>query len=534
MPPLPNQHYSPPTATYKGLTVVMSNPSRMDTLGLLSGNGGYFFTRECLYPQVSKMQCEIRLADNKRPLLPNTKGVLLLGERAAKEWLGNKLSAGDTLNMIRGTPYIIDGVVHIASYLPQEAVDPRADYEKKFNPWKQLDNSSATIPHSLLDDDKRHFGNTSPSNYAFWLKADTKKLLRIIIEQDGKLLPSTPSNYKIYPDGEEVIKLLSETKGQLLFFDMETTWEDRKMTCFAFKFGYTGTVYVVPVCRYDYSLAYDELTSSRILRAFCRAVADNTLVAHNGSGFDFIVLAMGYKIPITPNVQDTMLMQHRIYPCVEKSLGHCISLWTDEPFHKDEICSAFHNMESSYRLWQYCGKDVHTMALVHKAQLAFASTIPGMLDSINQVNESIYDYTLMTLMGMHYRFERVAAIMAENDRLMVQYLRVLKELVGRDFLPTSSPDCVKYFHDEMGYPVIARSKKTNRPSLGEAQLYKLALKHPTPVTNLVLLYRQTKTETGKLKFIPYELSTNNSNTTHTDAQSDVGTSEDILQQVLDG
>ncbi len=65
-----------------------------------------------------------------------------------------------------------------------------------------------------------------------------------------------------------------------------------------------------------------------MLRALAVALRDNTVVIHNAL-FDLFVLAYRYGIPAPPNVYDTMLAHHRLFPEVEKSLGHCISLYTD-------------------------------------------------------------------------------------------------------------------------------------------------------------------------------------------------------------
>ena len=71
-----------PKLKYCGLTVVLSNPSRFDRVSLLSATGGHVFNDHCLRPDFNVMQCDIRVSDDKSPLLPDTKCVLLLGEGA--------------------------------------------------------------------------------------------------------------------------------------------------------------------------------------------------------------------------------------------------------------------------------------------------------------------------------------------------------------------------------------------------------------------------------------------------------------------
>jgi DNA polymerase I-like protein with 3'-5' exonuclease and polymerase domains len=96
---------------------------------------------------------------------------------------------------------------------------------------------------------------------------------------------------------------------------------------------------------------------------------------------------------------------------------------------------------------------------------------------------------------------------------MMQYWRCIRLLVGEDTIrtlqanstkpmPSSNPQCVKYFHDMLGYKVVARSVKTGGPSLDEKSMYKLALRQNNPVIDFILKYRQTQKETSAMKFIP--------------------------------
>ena len=488
--------YHPPKFTYSGLTIVLSNPSRFDTTRLLSANGGMFFDNECLRPYLNRHQCDIRLATDTRPLLPNTKAILLLGVTAFQRFFPLKYEEG-ILNKVRGTPlYTDDGILAIATFFPQDAVD-KANHEENLNIWNKL-NKQELASLSKKIDEKKRYGITSRSNYSFWIKKDTHKLINLM--QNG--VPESPKfEYVIYPNSKDIIDYLYSVSNTNVYLDIETN-SDKRITCFAIH-SPNNPVYVVPIVNHLYELAYEELVLAKIFRGLSRVFQHNTVVTHNGAGFDLWVLAINYKVIIGNNLYDTMLANHRIFPYIEKSLGHCVSLWTNEPFHKDEANFAFGSQAQAEALWKYCGKDVSTMRLVHEAQLAYAKKIPGLLESIKQVNASIRPYMLVSFKGIRYRPEKVVELMSENDRLMMQYLRAIKTLVGKELLPTSSKQCIEYFHEELGYPVIARSKKTKKPSLDGKALYKLLLKHPNPVINLVLAYRELSTETGKLKFIPW-------------------------------
>lgn len=500
---------SKPRSPYCGLTVVLSNPSRLDKADLLTGNAGYFFSERCLRPDFNRYQCDIRVKEDKEPLLPNTKAVLLLGESAAQTWLNN---TGNTLNEIRGSHYIINGIPHIASYLPQNCVDFK-DFESIHNP---LSDHYADPDYDSDDDDngvddKRRHGNTSWRNFGFWLMKDAEKAKHILLHG----LPEVKEpEYIIYPNSDTLISTLRSTKDSVMFFDMETDIE-LNMICFSFSFN-SERIYVAPCLLPDYSWAYSSLPE--IYRALAIAVRDNIVVAHNGCNFDYFVLAYKYRIAIR-KVYDTLVAQHRCYPEQEKSLGHCTSMWTWEQFHKDEGDIPYTTMLNAKQTWAYCGKDVFTMSLVYDAQIKHAKRIPGLMASINQANESIRPYLITSMQGIRYNQDALNALLLDNDKRMNHYLKWLDYLIGEDTLkvirgkgkssmPSSNPQCCKYFHDLLGYPVVGKGKEkkdgTRSPSLGKLNMFKLRLKQDNPVINIVLTYRELGKESGAIKFTPWK------------------------------
>lgn len=498
----------PPKAGYNGLTIVLSNPSRLDRITLLSGTGGNYFSDECLYPHASRYQCDVRVLEDKSPFLPNTKCILALGEKAQQS-IGNVTTS---LHEQRGSPLFHNEIPVISSYLPQDCVDLK-DYESEFNPELQGSDMESgdegdTENGNPLSEKRRH-GKTKRSNYAFWLQRDVEKCFRIL--QNGGKLPTNPitPRYHIYPSSDDVIALLTNTKNAFLYFDIETD-ANLNITCFAFSFGFPD-IYVVPCIDWTYAWAYSSLP--KIFQALQISLLSNTVVAHNGAGFDFFVLAHKYKIAIGRRVYDTMYAQSRIYPEIEKSLGHCISLpWMFEPYHKNEGNFAYRTQHQAMELWKYCGKDVSSLIHLREQQQIYASKHTGLRESIDSVNSYVRPYLICQLQGIHYKQELLKETMDTNDRLCNQYLRILDILVGKDSMrkirrksksgmPSSNVQCITYFHEMLQYPVVGRSKKTKKPSLGKTLMFKLKLKFPKQaVIDVILAYRALAKESGSLKF----------------------------------
>lgn len=486
---------------YCGLTFIFSQPSRFDTTELLSGLCGQHVTYDILKPSgINKKQVDLRVSEDKSPLLPGTKVVVLFGQKALAEWTGNKY----TVHEIRGTPLKLIGapesITCLCTYSPVDTFDI-VDHESRLNKHitdLQLEVQNNRISQEL--EEKRRHGKTARKNWRFFMRKDLEKAVRWL-RDEYVILPEP--NYIIYPDSASVINTLTNTKNRFLNLDIETDghWN---ITCFAFSFHTDINVVTVPVLRYNYSLAYGTLNLAKIFRALAVAMRDNIVVSHNGKSFDWFILAYKYKLAIGPRVWDTMLAQNRIYPEAEKSLGHCVSLWLDEPFHKDEGVFQPQNPDQEQKLWRYCGKDVYTMAWIRAKQQAYASNDDGLMDSIDQVNECCKPYLTMEMTGINVDTDRIQSIMDYNDRLMNQYLRIMKVLMGPtvDFPLISSQKCAKYFHDMLDYPVLQRTK-TGAPQLDETTLLKLKLKFPgNPVIDFLLAYRERKKETGSMKFKP--------------------------------
>jgi hypothetical protein len=505
-----------PINNYSGLTVVMSNPARNDEKMLLTGSSGYFFNYQCLAPYTNRMMCDIRTSDTiGEGLLPYTRGILLLGERAFKEWtVGYEdYSLGEQ----RGCPLVnrIDpSITTVASYLPIDCLD-LVNWEAKFNAASVYEDDDDEGGDEYETTKKK--GKTARRNYGFWLVRDTKKLLakmypdkangmeRIVLHNTSK------DNFNIYPNSGEIIDVLSKAKDGDFYIDIEND-SLRQLLCIGVAHN-DSPVYVIPITRYNYQPAYQCL--GRILACVALAMNRNTTVIHN-TQYDLIVLGWKYSIPFGRNIYDTMLAQHKLFPDTEKSLGHCITAWTWEEYHKDEGVFQPQNAEQEMRLWKYNGKDVARMRDIHKAQRSYAKLMPGLEDSINLTNSCCYPYALNTLTGIHYDKDAMMKMVASNDALCEQYIRLLHIALGKDLVSdirgqskagvlSSNQQCVRYFHEMLEYDVVKPSKQTGNPSLDADAMYKLKLKYPeNPIIDIVLKLRERLKETSSLKFTPWK------------------------------
>lgn len=488
-----------PAFTYNGLTVVLAQQSRfdLDQKKLLTGQAGHHFNQDCLQPITNRFCCDIRTSDTiGEGLLPDTKGLLLLGERAFREWTLDGYPA-HTLNQQRG--YLINGkfsgIPTIASFTPQDAID-FVNHELRLNPLLAEDDDE---DEKEKETNEKDHSATRRENYKFWLQCDTKKLLHILANGIPK---EQETSYNIYPNSADVIKALQEPKQQFLFFDIETD-PLYQITCFAYATT-LSSITVVPLIRYDYTLAYSPVDTGRILQALGIALLDNIPVIHN-SHYDLLITTWRYRLLHSSNVYDTMLAFHRCFPEAEKSLGHVLSWCSYEPYHKDEGGKVPSRRDEEQKYWLYNGKDVRSLMLAKKAIDAMTDADPGLADSIKEANERVAPYLLNTLLGIRFDDELRQKLIRENDALMMQYYRCIKLLAGYEVLPTSSKQMIEFFHGKLLYKPVKMSKRTHKPSLDGDALYKLKLKYPENyVIDFAIKYRERGKETGTLRFNPWK------------------------------
>lgn len=458
----------------------MDRPSRFDKptreypQGHLWSGWAGDFAEKCLLaggnPKIHRQSVEIRTLESlKEPFLPGTKCILLMGDGTIQRYI-----PGVTLNEQRGSPFTADGINFVATYAPQDAQD-RQEY------FSDDDEDEDGTTERETAEAKTTHGRTQRRNWRFWMRQDIKKAVRLTTSAPKIGVP----NYHIRPEIDEVIRLLTTTKGKDFYFDIETD-SNLQMTCFGFSFD-DKDIYVVPMLQTHLpKKEYYYTDTPKLLRALAIALRDNTVVIHN-SMFDLFVLAWRYGIPLSGRVFDTMLAHNRCYIEVEKSLGHCISYYTDLPYHKNEGVFEPHNVAQMQQLLEYNGKDVYALTQIKPAILETAKRL-GALESVEQVNRMVLPYLTMTLQGMNLSEKKIEEIVVYHQRFNQQILRILRLGTGRDFNPQSWQQVSGYLYGDDKQQGLGIPKPAKDPT-NEKTLLQLLLKREIPAIHCILKYR---------------------------------------------
>ena len=469
-----------PTKPYSGLTIILDEPSRfdLDSGNLISGYTGSHFN-DYLNP-LDRRSVQIRTLDEDEDLLPNTKVVLGLG----KGCIGTLCSEDYSLNEIRGYPLNYQGLPLILSYAPQDAFD-----RKDFNIKDNIEDNDQIEGESSL---KGH-GKTRRRNWRWWMMQDVQRSIKCLRE-----VPKINEYIKhVALDINNAIGFLKFLKNKELYIDIETD-KNKNLTCIGFGGNIIEKeVFVIPWKQYNNTFYYTEQQYRKFIQALVIAMNKNTVVVHNGM-FDLFVLAYYYKIPFPKTkIIDTMIFWHRIYPELEKSLGHLLSYLTWLPYHKSE--GIFNPMSAAQdrQLWNYNANDIIAMMELLPKLKEEISNNKGSEDSASFACSMIRPYLTMMFKGIKVDVEKILCRFKELDFKCKQIDRCLRIVTNKNLNPRSPKQVKQYLYDECGHPCMDYEAPTNEKTL----LKLLTLNKQTiPSVRLILASRGIGKTASSLKF----------------------------------
>lgn len=490
--------YNPPRLKYNGLTIMLSHAGRFDKRQLIDGYYGKEIESALISAGTTRYACDIRTMGCREPILPTTRVVLCCGAATLPRYFNEPLTG--KLDNLRGSPFKRDEVVWIPTYHTTDAYD-RQEYESRLNTGllSQAQTASVAGEHESdedtteTDEVSKAKGRTSRANYGFWLRADIQKAVRI-----AKFGPSASTLRPIIlrQGLEDLLRSLDDL-GQdaaRLYFDIETLPGSDQISCFAI--GASATrITSVSLINFRGEITYGRDGTRSILRHLAKLLSTHEFVIHN-SQFDLFILGWKYKLPPSMRIADTMLMHARNYIGIEKSLGHCISLYTDLPYHKDEGVYDPKNYSQESALLTYNAKDVQTTALVYAGIREHGARL-GTLTSQDQANACIRAYLGCSFRGIKLDNERLCSHLdALTKRAEFFETKVLPRLVGFNLNPRSPKQVAHYLYEMLQLP---KPKGSVSPT-GKTTLYKIAIEHQIPAIKVILHLRRLSKDRGTLSF----------------------------------
>lgn len=190
---------------------------------------------------------------------------------------------------------------------------------------------------------------------------------------------------------------------------------------------------------------------------------------------------------IKPVFMDTMIGHHLCYPELKKSLALQTSLYTNEPFYKDEARDSGYESKS---LWRYNAKDccvTYEIAMLLQKQI----------EELN-LHDFMHGYQ-MPLSRLMYKAshhgilidqDRVMQLRNEEQSKLEKYQQQLNDKVGRTINVNSPKQIATLLYEDMKMPSRV-SRKTGRVSTDEKALGRLAKLYPNIIFDLILDIRRS-------------------------------------------
>ncbi len=178
-----------------------------------------------------------------------------------------------------------------------------------------------------------------------------------------------------------------------------------------------------------------------------------------------------YGIPCNNLWMDTMLAMHTIHPEFKKALWSAQSLYSNEPYHKDEGRDSDNDRDR----WVYNCKDVAVTHEISKPLLEDLMTTKLNHFFFNHVMREVKPYLAMSVKGVKIDQRRWAELTLGVTGELKHHQEVLDEKIGRPFNVKSFKQMKAHFYDELNLkPIMKMGKST----LNEDALWQLSSKYP--------------------------------------------------------
>lgn len=295
--------------------------------------------------------------------------------------------------------------------------------------------------------------------YRYFMSADFK---RVSVESSSPDLNLPVRNLKVQPSFLDAVAWLEYCLSQpVIAVDIEVY--KMEVSCISFA---TSAVECMSI-PFDARWTMEEEMRLWRLVALLLESPDKTFVYQNGM-FDLSFMFSRNKIHAHKGrIEDTMIKHNLNYPDFPKGLGFITSLYTREPYYKDEGKTWFNDLKGGTgdiaQFYMYNAKD-SAVCLEANEPISQELTRFGN-DKTYEFNERLFRPLLyMQARGILVDEEKLASHRKEARALRDELQEKLNQLAGFALNVASPVQCKKFFYETKGYPV--QTKKSRDPKTG--------------------------------------------------------------------
>lgn len=252
------------------------------------------------------------------------------------------------------------------------------------------------------------------------------------------------NNYIIRPNYIQAVTYLQKAKQHnLVAFDIEVTYGEVSCISFAYKQNEAISIAFVEGNRNLFTVEEE----TKIWRHIAE-ILESKRIKKLGQNISFDISFLLRKLGIhTTNVDDTMIAQAICYFQLKKGLDMITSLYSDEPYYKDEG-KEWRNIKDWKQFWIYNAKDACILMTVFPKLL-------HELQKTNNVNTYQWQKRLveplvyMGSKGIRMDVEGMKKLKKREERKLERYTKLFNKVCGKEINPRSPAQLKEFFYGKV-------------------------------------------------------------------------------------
>lgn len=321
-------------------------------------------------------------------------------------------------------------------------------------------------------------------------------IARCDLKKAASPTPPPKRLFETCPSFTQCIEHLRWLSTQPAFgFDIET---DSRLNIVCMAFAASPLYAMVIPLENEESCYFSLDEESALWREIANTLSSPAIKVMHNAMFELFVLKTRAGITICDPVFDTMLAAHSCYAELPKSLDFITSIYTSEPYYKDDR-QMWDLTKAGYEtLWNYNAKDAAVTMECYE-ELKKELTELNAWSTYNLEVSLLRPLLNASLQGIKYdrreALKRVAGLQAEISSLQ----RILDACVGEAFNVRSPKQVSKLLYEVCKLPI--RTVK-GRVTTNIDALYSILTTHHHPIVELIIAMRKRLKEQEMLSILP--------------------------------
>lgn len=310
--------------------------------------------------------------------------------------------------------------------------------------------------------------------WRYHIISDLKKARRVATT--GDWVPER--TYRLAPQFEEVEDFITRLHN-VKRFSLDIEVYNHQVSCFSLCSDPMDVI-SIPLIDTEGGHYWDEASEVAVWQMLAELLADpeKEIVGQNLI-FDTWFLLDRNHIFTRGAIKDTMIAHHIMYPDFEKGLGFLSSLYTMEPYYKDDKKLWDRITEDPFTFWRYNAKDAAVTLEVWNDIEADLLADDGFSSPYKQTIDLFPILTYFQLRGIRVDRDLMQRTKLRIEAELSSLYSEIENVSSYPFNPLSPKQCIEYFYNHKGIkPYISR--KTGNPTCDDKALQRIVRRYRLP------------------------------------------------------